>query len=622
MTINQNSLLTIILVMGVATASVFYSLPNLFGQKPVLELRAAEGDSEALQQRVEKLLDQAAVTLHKAEIDAKSNDLRLFFPDTDQQLKAADLLRPILLPEDISVTLNLYSLVPNWLSSLGGKPLNLGLDLRGGVHFLLEVDFAAALKQLQDRTLEDVRAYLRDENLRYSLITLDKAGVLQVRFADSELRDTAFEKIKAEYRDLNWEKNNQDGFWLYGTLTEMAIETERKSIMEQNTLTLRNRVNELGVAEPLVQQQGATRIVVELPGIQDPARAKEILGATATLEFRLVHGQPADWQEASRGRVPLTARLYKERNGDPILLNRQVIVTGDNITNASSGIEDQEGTAAVFINLDGAGARRMGEVTKDNIGNLMAVVFIENKVDYVNVNGEVQKRSRRVEEVINVATIRDRLDRRFQISGLDSSEEARDLALLLRAGSLKAPMEIVEERTIGPSLGQENIERGLLALLSGFVLVLLFMLVRYKIFGLYANIALLTNIVLLVALLSLLQATLTLPGIAGIVLTLGMAVDANVLIFQRIREEIANGNSPQASIHVGYANAMSTILDANITTLIAAIVLFSFGAGPIKGFAITLSLGILTSMFTAIIVSRVLVNATFGQKARIEKLPI
>jgi preprotein translocase subunit SecD len=622
MTINQNSLLTISLVVIVAIASIFYSLPNLFGQKPVLELRFTQGDGQALQQRVEQLLNQATIAFDKTEIDAKNNDLRLFFPDTDQQLKAADLLRPILLPENINVTLNFYSQVPKWLAALGAKPLNLGLDLRGGVHFLLEVDFAAALKQLQDRTLGDVRSYLRDENLRYTLITLDKTGVLQVRFSDTTLRDTAFEKIKAHYRDLTWEKNNQDGFWLYGTLTETAIESERKSIMEQNTLTLRNRVNELGVAEPLVQQQGATRIVVELPGIQDPARAKEILGATATLEFRLVHGQPADWQEASRGRVPVVARLYKDRNGEPILLNRQVIVTGDNITNASSGIEDKSGSAAVFINLDGAGARRMGEVTKDNIGNLMAVVFIENKIDYVNINGEVQKRTRRVEEVINVATIRDRLDRRFQISGLSNSEEARDLALLLRAGSLKAPMEIVEERTIGPSLGQENIERGLLALLSGFVLVLLFMIIRYKLFGLYANLALLTNILFLIALLSLLQATLTLPGIAGIVLTLGMAVDANVLIFQRIREEIANGNSPQASIHVGYTNALSTILDANITTLIAAVVLFSFGAGPIKGFAITLSLGILTSMFTAIIVSRVLVNATFGRKARIEKLPI
>jgi len=406
-------------------------------------------------------------------------------------------------------------------------------------------------------------------------------------------------------------------------LTAEAIQLERSAALDQNVITLRNRVNELGVAEPVIQKQGAERIVVQLPGVQDTGRAKEILGATATLEYRLVEGTATDWYAAAEaGRAPPNALLYQRReDGTPILLKRQVIVTGDQIKDASSGIDSQSGTPAVFVTLDGKGAKRMQRVSAENIGNLMAVVFIENRVETVEENGELVKKRSRVEEVINAATIRDVLSHRFQTTGLDSTE-ARDLALLLRAGALKAPVEIIEERTVGPSLGQDNIDQGFLSVMIGFALVLVFMAIYYKVFGLVANLALAMNLVLIVAILSSLQATLTLPGIAGIVLTVGMAVDANVLIFERIREELRNGNSVQASIQAGYEKAVTTIADANITTLIAAVVLFSFGTGPIKGFAITLSIGILTSMFTAIMGTRAIINLIYGGRRRVAKLAI
>ena len=385
---------------------------------------------------------------------------------------------------------------------------------------------------------------------------------------------------------------------------------------------MRNRVNELGVAEPVIQQQGPERIVVQLPGVQDTGRAKEILGATATLEYRLVYGTASDWFTAAEtGRVPAGAKLYKQReDGNPILLQRQVIVTGDQIKGASSGIDTQSGSPAVFVNLDGKGAKRMQDVTSENVGNLMAVVFIENRVETREVDGEIEKVRIRTEEVINSATIRDVLSHRFQTTGLDSNE-ARDLALLLRAGALKAPIEIVEERTVGPSLGQDNIDKGMMSVLIGLALVLAFMVYKYRVFGMIANGALIFNLVMIVAVLSMLQATLTLPGIAGIVLTVGMAVDANVLIFERIKEELRNGNSVQASINAGYEKAVSTIADANITTLIAAVILFAMGTGPIKGFAVTLAIGILSSMFTAIMGTRAIVNYIYGGR-KVAKLAI
>jgi preprotein translocase subunit SecD len=429
------------------------------------------------------------------------------------------------------------------------------------------------------------------------------------KFLNAAVRTEANEFIEDEFRDLIVEDQSTaaEQVLYLKPKAEYLLEA-RKTALKQNLTTLRNRVNELGVAEPVIQQQGEARIVVQLPGVEDPVEAKKLLGATATLEFRMVD-TGGDVTAAVEGRVPINSKLYFERSGDPVLLNKRVMLTGDYIIDASSGIEQQTGSPAVFITLDGKGAKIFSRATREQIGKPMAVVYIE------------QQQGRPVEEVISIATIRDELSKRFQITGLDSTEEARTLALLLRAGALAVPIEIIEERTVGPSLGQENIDRGLNSVVIGLALVLVFMAIYYKVFGLIADVALALNIVLVVALLSMLQATLTLPGIAGIVLTVGMAVDANVLIFQRIREEIKNGNSPQASIHAGYEKAFSTIADANITTLIAAIVLFNFGTGPIQGFAVTLSLGIVTSMFTAIIGTRALVNVIYGNR-RLDKLTI
>jgi len=398
------------------------------------------------------------------------------------------------------------------------------------------------------------------------------------------------------------------------------VKETRRLALQQNITTLRKRVNELGVAEPIIQQQGLERVVVQLPGVQDTARAKTILGATATLEFRMTD-EDNSAQDALDGRAPAGSRLYYDRGGNPVLLKKQVMLTGDYIIDAASGFDGASGSPNVSITLDGKGAKRFSDATAEEVGRNMAVVFIENKAETVEVDGEIKKRRETIEEVINVATIREQLGKRFQITGLDSTEEARNLALLLRAGALAAPIEIIEERTVGPSLGQDNIDRGFTSVKIGFILVLIFMAVWYKAFGLAADVALALNLVLIIALLSMLQATLTLPGIAGIVLTVGMAVDANVLIFQRIREELNNGNSPQASIHAGYEKAFTTIADANITTLFAAIVLFSFGTGPIKGFAVTLSLGIVCSMFTAIMVTRSIVNLIYGGR-KLRKLVI
>lgn len=410
-------------------------------------------------------------------------------------------------------------------------------------------------------------------------------------------------------------------FGLRVTLSEKEAREAKKFAVQQNVTTLRNRVNELGVSEPVIQQQGERRIVVQLPGVQDTARAKEILGATATLEFRLAD-ESHSVTEAVQGRVPAGSKLYKQRNGDPILLQKRVIVTGDQITDASSGLDQQDGSAAVFINLDGQGARKMQDTTKENVGKLMAVVFIENKTDTRTVDGREIKTKRQVEEVINVARIREPFGKRFQITGLDSTSEARNLALLLRAGALKAPVDIVEERTVGPSMGAENIARGFNSTLYGFAAIAMFMTLYYLVFGFISVIALSVNLLLLIAVLSLLQATLTLPGMAGIALTVGMAIDANVLIFERIREELRNGNTPQAAIHAGFDRAWSTIVDSNITILIAGISLLLLGSGPVRGFAVVLCIGILTSMFSAVMVSRSIVNLYYGRRRKIAKLAI
>jgi preprotein translocase subunit SecD len=534
------------------------------------------------------------------------------------QLKAADILKQDL-GRDYVVALNLAPSTPGLLQALGMQPMYLGLDLRGGVHFLMEVDMDAVLRLAEESYADEIRTLLRNAKMRYTTVARDTAGGVKISFQEVAERDRAKTVLADQLANL--QTDEVDALDLRATLSEREIQEKRELALQQNLTTLRNRVNELGVAEPIIQRQGDNRIVVQLPGVQDTARAKEILGATATLEFRLVfEGGDAAEAQAS-GKVPIGARLYRERDGRPVLLQRRVMLTGDYIVDAASGLDQQSGGPAVFISLDGKGAKRFEDATKDNIGKLMAVVFIENKTETRQVNGEPQRVSFTVEEVINVATIRDRLGRRFQITGLDSTQEARNLALLLRAGSLAAPIEIIEERTVGPSAGRENVDQGFRSGLIAFVIILAFMTFYYRRFGFLSGVALVVNVALLIAALSMLQATLTLPGIAGIILTMGMAVDANVLIYERIREEIKLGNSPQAAIHAGFDRAFSTILDANLTTLIAAVVLFGLGTGPIKGFAVTLSLGILTSMFTAVWGTRALINYFYGGR-RLETLPI
>ncbi len=610
-----------LLVGAVLVFSVLFALPNIYGTDPAVQVSTTSVANEAdLGERLNGVLAGSGLSYKSIELTDFGWLVR--FDDTEVQLKAKDLIDERF-GEGVITALNLAPATPDWLRALGGEPMYLGLDLRGGVHFLLQVDMDTAEKQVQNANIKGLRSYLRGEKIRYSAIIEGPDNTILIKFRSREDRTVARELIynEADYRDLNLQEvEGGKSPTLEVTIKEAALKEKRNFALKQNITTLRNRVNELGVAEPIIQQQGADRIVVQLPGVQDTTRAKEILGATATLDFRLVDSNN-DIQAALGGKVPLGSRIYRERDGQPILLLKDEIITGDAIIDAASGIDQQTGSASVFITLDSIGASRMSDVTRDNIGKPMAVVFKESKSNIKDVDGEKVITRRISEQVINVATIRDQLSKRFQITGLDSTEEARDLALLLRAGALKVPIDIIEERTIGPSMGKENIEKGTYSIIIGFVLVLIFMVVWYKQFGMIANIALTLNLVVIVAVLSLLQATLTLPGIAGIVLTVGMAVDANVLIFERIREEINNGNSPQASIHSGYEKALSTIADANITTLIAALVLYTFGTGPIKGFAVTLSIGILTSMFTAIMGTRAIVNFFYGGK-RINKLSI
>lgn len=619
--INQYPLWKYILLIAVLLAGGIYAAPNLYGEDPsvLVSLRNSQVDIEA-QQKVSDALQQAEVQVKASEL--KNGQLLIRFLSEDAQLTAVDTIKDldfINRNSDYTVALNLAPATPAWLQTFNALPMYLGLDLRGGVHFLLEVDMESVLERMETDIASEMRVQLREEKIRYRGIRREDGGI-SIQFRDQDGMEQGYSKLKSFFKELEY-ITRDDELTVFASISEEALRTERRSAIQQNVTTLRNRVNELGVAEPVIQQQGEERIVVQLPGVQDTARAKDILGATATLEFRLTEGTRADWESAaSGGAIPLSAKLYHQRNGDPVLLKRRVIVTGDQINSASSTIDTQSGTPAVSVRLNSKGAKKMGETTRDNIKKPMAVVFIETKVETQLIDGEKVKVKTHTEEVINVATIQDAFSKQFQITGLESFE-ARDLALLLRAGALKAPVEIVEERTVGPSLGKDNIEQGFMSVVIGFALVLVFMAIYYKSFGLIANVALTANLVIIIAVLSLMQATLTLPGIAGIVLTVGMAVDANVLIFERIREELRNGNTPQASIHAGYEKAFSTIADANVTTLIAAVVLFSLGTGPIKGFAITLSIGILTSMFTAIMGTRALVNLIYGGR-NLKKLSI
>ena len=608
-----------ILVGIVVLVGLIYALPNVFDQDPALEIsgsRRAEVGS-ATEERVRDALGKAGIEIKS--LDAGNNKLLLRFGDSETQLRAKDSLET-LLGSDYTLALTLSSDVPGWLRSLGALPMYLGLDLRGGIHVLIDVDMDAAVAQALERYSGDIRTLLRNEKLRYTTVSLQRDAVV-VSFKEERVRTQAIDKIEDEFRNLLLETVDASGaFQVEARMSNNEQQATRKFALDQNITTLRNRVYALGVSEPIIQQQGDRRIVVQLPGAQDPARLKDLLGATATLEYRLEDTEHS-LEDAVAGRVPVGSKLYRTRDGAPILLKKRVIVTGNQITDASSGFDQRSNQPAVFVSLDGPGARRMRNVTTDNVGKPMAVVFIETRTESRVVDGKKVTRKIPVQEVISVANILEPFGRRFQTTGLDSPAEAHDLALLLRAGALAAPIEIVEERTIGPSLGQDNIDQGFRSVVIGLILVMIFMAFYYRVFGLVANVALMLNLVLIVAVLSMLQATLTLPGIAGIVLTVGMAVDANVLIFERIREEIGIGNSPQASIHAGYEKALSTIIDANITTLIAAVVLFSFGTGPIKGFAVTLFIGILTSMFTAIIGTRAVINQVYGGR-RLEKLAI
>jgi len=610
-------LLIIVLVVG-----SIYALPNLYGEDPSLQVSAERGFKVTLvtQESVREILKNNNIKF--LSIVLENEKIMVRFDDIEEQLKAKDLVTDTL-DRGYVVALNLAPKTPDWLRSIDAAPMYLGLDLRGGVHFLMEVDVDAAVAQSEDRYISEFRSMLRKAKIRYTRMDRNKikGGINILLKQASDLQKTE-DVIKKEYADLIVSQitNADDTSSLSIKIPDTEKTATRKLALKQNITILRKRVNEIGVAEPVIQQQGIDRIVVQLPGVQDPTRAKNILGATATLAFRLVD-EAHEVQDALNGKVPAGSKLFPERGGGHQLLKNRVMLTGDYIIDASSGIDQQSGGPAVYITLDGQGASRFSKVTGKNIKKLMAVVFIENKTTFRKVDGKTIKNTRKIEEVINVARIQDQLSKRFQITGLDSTTEARDLALLLRAGALAAPMSIVEERTIGPSLGKENIDQGFRSVILGFVIVLAFMAFWYKGFGMVANVALAFNLVIIVAVLSMLQATLTLPGIAGIVLTVGMAVDANVLIFERIREEIRNGNSPQASIHSGYAKAFSTIADANITTLIAAVVLFGFGSGPIKGFAITLSIGILTSMFTAIMGTRAIVNLMYGNR-KVDKISI
>ena len=617
--LNQYSSWKYMLLLVVLIVGSLYALPNLYGSDPAIQISATRNsivDTQVESQALE-VLKKANVNLRSSVLDSKG--LLLRFDGVEQQLKAADGLRDAL-GENYTVALNLAPATPGWLRDMNAKPMYLGLDLRGGLHFLMEVDTELVLRQAMESNANDIRGELRKKKIRY-LSVRDNKEQVTVKFRSLALRDKAMSVVKSQLNDLELADYEEAGaFYFTATLKKTALISLKKSALQQNVTTLRNRVNELGVAEPIIQQQGDNRIVIQLPGIQDSARAKRILSATATLEFRLVDVNVSP-QDAIEGRIPPTARLYRDREGQPVVLKKRLIITGDRITNASSGFDSESTSPMVSITLDGAGARIMAQTTKKNLKKPMAVVFIEHKETSKMVDGKRVRSTRKVEEVINVATIQGVFSKRFQITGLDDGNEARTLALLLRAGALAAPIRIIEERTIGPSLGADNIAQGLNSVVIGMVFVLVFMLIWYRGFGIVANVALIVNLVLIVAVLSMLQATLTLPGIAGIVLTVGMAVDANVLIFERIREEIKVGNTPQASIHAGYDKALSTIMDANITTLIAAIVLYIFGTGAIKGFAITLSIGILTSMFTAIMGTRAIINLSVGGK-KIKKLSI
>jgi len=618
--LNQYPAWKYLLVIAMLVFGVIYSFPNFYGKDPALVISPLRANELSKEVRSDIKTTLQKNNIKYTSIEPLRDKLMIRFHDELSQLSAKDKLS-FKLDGKFIVAQTLAPATPGWLVSLNAKPMNLGLDLQGGIHFLMEVDMDSAVKKEKQRFVNEIKTTLRNKGVRHAGVSLDKN--IRIRFRKIEDRTKALTLLSSKLRDLIYTEIDVEGDpYLKGELREEAIKQVKKSALTQNITTLRNRVNEIGVAEPIIQQSGDSRIIVQLPGVQNPDEAKDILGKTATLEIHLVDQRNlnvADYVKS--GRAPPGTRIYYDRKDFPVLLRKEVQLTGESITYATSGFDSENNQPQVSINLDSRGGNRFDNFTKNHVKESLAVVFIETLTKTKIIDGKPVKVKEKIEEVINVATIQERLGRRFQITGMDSPSEARTLAILLRAGALAAPVEIIEERTVGPNLGQENIDQGFKSVLIGFLLVLIFMIIYYRVFGMVANLALFFNLVIVVALLSLLQATLTMPGIAGIVLTVGMAVDANVLIFERIREELRIGNSPQASIHAGYEKAFATIADANITTLIAAIVLFSFGSGPIKGFAVTLSLGILTSMFTAVVGTRAVVNLLYGRK-RIKKLPI
>ena len=601
----KNIFVAIVILIG-----LIYTIPNFFGESPAVQVTPTKGSvkvDSALLAQVEAIFKQEKIEYDGIYLDLRGVKAR--FKNTDTQIKAKDILQNNL-GKDYTVALNLLSRSPNWLHSIGAKPMYLGLDLRGGVHFLMQVDMKAALDKAAERFVGDFRTSLRKERISYIGVTREGQQV-QVKFSDANELVKARTIISKEFPNLTLTESasGQDKL-LSATLSPVEQKRIQDFALKQNIQTLHNRINELGVAEPIIQQQGSDRVVVQLPGVQDTAKAKEILGRTATLEIRMVDEEKNDaatMEKAANGQAPLGDEVFKDREGRAILVKKNVVLTGDYITDAGPGVNNQTGQSIVNVTLDGRGARVFQQVTRENVGKRMAILLIEK--------GNT--------EVITAPVINEEIGGgRVQISGMANTQEATDISLLLRAGALAAPMEIIEERTVGPSMGQDNINRGVHSTLWGFAAIAVMMMIYYLVFGAVSVAALAINLLLLVALLSMLQATLTLPGLAAIALALGMAIDANVLINERVREELRNGNTPQASIHAGYDRAFDTILDSNVTTLIAGLALFMFGTGPIKGFAVVHVLGILTSMFSAVLVSRAIVNIIYGYRRKLDKLSI
>jgi preprotein translocase subunit SecD len=613
---NRYPLWKYLTVLIAVVIGLLYTLPNLYGESPAVQVSSAKAtlkiDPTTLD-RVQTILQQAGIPNTGAafELNGTVGTVRVRFPSTDIQLKARDLIEKALNPNpaepSYTVALNLLPASPGWLSAIGAHPMYLGLDLRGGVHFLLQVDMQGALTSRYDALITDLRVALRDQRIESAGIERDGMSVV-LSFTTDALRDRAITALRTRNPDLQMIERTEGGrFQVVGRLSQAAITTVQTNAVKQNITTLNNRINELGVAEPIIQQQGADRIVVQLPGVQDVAKAKDILGRTATLEIRMVDDSPAAASALAAGTVPFGLERYQDRDGRPLLVRRQVVLTGENLQDAQAGRDSQNQQPAVHLTLDTKGARIFRDVTRDNVNKRMAILLFEKGRG----------------EVVTAPVIRGEIPGgQVQISGSMSAEEAADTALLLRAGSLAAPMEIIEERTIGPSLGAENIEKGFNSTLYGFIGIAVFMVIYYHLFGAFSSIGLALNVLLLLALLSMLQATLTLPGIAAIALTLGMAIDANVLINERIREELRNGESPQNAINLGFDRAWGTILDSNLTTLIVGVALLVFGSGAVRGFAVVHCLGILTSMFSAVVGVRALANLWYGNKKKLQSISI